>query len=696
MITSAGPMTSKIILLSILFSRVTATFAATNIEVVCVDSYKASTSREAHFNWLVESENGSEARMGQYACGSWWVAPAADDTGGVRLLSLSGNSENSGPDADLLSLDANPSPSSHGLLDGSKNYGSYNSNEDELRNLPKVFDPSTGSAISLVAAMQRPEGLTIPSSEGGGVVSSAGTKSIKGEAVDAYCVLTILDVPPANEGTNSIRPNIIGDKKEFLTWADFDLSKIPTHDFIPRSTIESFETQRLRWNHSTEVFSMRTWNGTSFASYSEGGRAFRPHILHHNYAGGRAASINNSIISMLGGNNTIEEKKPLLASLVAHGLDIWHFRYGRADFPGAWSSGAGQWGGQFMPAVFATALLLDNSKSNKLRETAALNIGADRDQRGPQEMRQILRGNTGVLLWGDGHNPTQAPTTKIPDATRRYWNDLKWGSCYRGATRPCNYNVGKKTTADPHGYIDGPPAKPGTNYFGIGTGNQRGFAAIMVLFPEARSIVNSDDVIEYTDRVHRNGLWTYPDPVASVSLIDQEGCNIWSSPGDGIGCSEYRNTWGPTLEDARFAHEDGLGRFFELHGTRIDMAYTSPLAESNWDSIMELYDGPRFEDNFVDLGKAVKPDIIVVPSQSTFTVHMRSGTTGAEIKYTIDGSDPSNISATYTGPFTTNNPSNVRAISVRNDLIQSDIQIYGNKQGALPNTPSELNVAPRD
>ncbi len=659
-----------------------AAVASTNIEIIVTPSSTVSqNNRPAQFKWLLESESGTEAQIGQFACGSYWAAPATGENG-VRILSLNGSGK---PDqTDLISLDSNPRPHSHGLLGlGTKTYESHNPEENDKPKLPLIYRLSSGSAISLVAAMQRNEAET----------SSGGTKSIRGGAVDAYCILTLLSEAPANGGKDMIRPNIVGDTKELLTWDDFDLSRLPTHSFIPASTGDSLNTQRMIWNHSTEVFSMRTWDGAAYRSYSEGGRAFRPHILHHNYAAGRAASINNSILSILGGNNTIEEKKPLIASLIAQGLDIWHFKYGREGYPGAWSSGAGQWGGQFMPAVFAAALLKDAAKANELKKTAALNLEDDLNERGPQELRQILRGNTGVLLWGDGHDPRATATKPIPELTRRYWNDLKWGSCYLGAPNDCNQNVGKKTTADPHGYIDGPPAKPGSNYMVIATGNQRSFAAIMVLFPEARSIVNSDDVIEHVDRVHRQGVWAFPDPVASVPETDQSGCNIWSLPGDGVGCSEYRYSWGPDINDARYAIENGVGRFVEYHRSQFKPSYTSPLAESNWDEIMALYDGLRFEDNFVELGVAVAPNIIATPSNNTHLIYMRSGTTDAKIYFTTDGSTPNAQAFLYNGPFETDSPNDIRAISMREDLQPSKIKSLLSTANQKPITPSGLTTS---
>jgi hypothetical protein len=656
--------------------------ASTNIEIIVTPSSTVSpNNRAAHFNWLVESESGAEAQIGQFACGSYWVAPALGENG-VRVLSLSGSGN---PDqTDLLALDSNPRPHSHGLLGlGSQTYGSHNPEENDEPKLPLSYSASSGSAVSLVAAMQRNELET----------SGGGTKSIQGGAMDAYCILTILAEVPANGGNDMIRPNIVGDAKELLTWDDFDLSRLPAHAFIPGSTPESINAQRVQWNHSTEIFSMKTWDGSTFSTYSEGGRAFRPHILHHNYAAGRAASINNSMISMLGGNNSLEEKKPLIASLIAQGLDTWHFMYGRTGFSGAWSSGAGQWGGQFAAPVFAVSLLHDPTKSKRLMQVAADNITSNSTERSPLEMRQIMRGNTGVLLWGDGHEPSLESTTSLSSQARRYWNDLKWADCYINADGSCNPNVGKKTTADPHGFIDGPAAKPGSGYMGIAAGNQRGLAALMILFPEFRKVVNSDDIIEFTDRVNRAGIWSSPDPVATISDPDRAGCNIWSAPYTGIDCESYQTEWGPRLDDTRYAIENGIGRFTGIHGTSLGIVYTSSKAESHWDTIIAMYDGKRWENTFSGLNRCVAPDIVISP-QNGNTVYMRSGTTDAEIRYSLDGSVPNESSLLYNGPFEIETINAVKAIALKPDLqnskISSNLPIDSTR--SAPPTPSNLGI----
>lgn len=655
-ITSALPVVQLGLLLTLSALLLAGEGQPLRISVVVEPSDATSSkNRAAHFNWLVASESGAAPRSGRFACGSHWVAPAPGEKG-VRLVSLLG-SGNPGQ-TDLLSLDSDPVPHAHGLVGHGKTYGSYAADQNDLPKLPLLYAPPAGSYISLVAAMQRNEAET----------SGAGTKAILGGAVDAYCILTVLAEAPAAEGADTLRPSILGSRSEILTWDDIDLGVLPAHDFIPR--IKDYSPAVARWNHSTEVFSMSTWNGMAFDSYSEGGRAFRPHILHHNYAGGRGVAINAAMISLLGANNTLAEKKPLLASLISQGLDIWNLAYGRSGFPGRWSSGAGQWSGQFMPAVFAAALLKDPSKARRLMQVAADPHSHDLAKQGPQEMRQIRRGVTGVLLWGDGHDVHRQPGCAVSQQDLRYWADFMGSSCYTGALKPGDPNVGKKTAADPYGYTDGPAGTPGSAYMGVSLGGVRSFAGIMLLFPRAREIVNCDQVIEYVDRVGRLGRWAAPDPVAAVPPEDQvPACNPWTG---GKGCTAFGKTWGPKPGDARFAIENGIGRYTKLHATALKPGYTVGLVEENWTAIMALYQGPRYEDYAVPLGVAVAPDIVISP-EDTDLAYLSTGTLDAAIHYTLDGSQPTATSPKFEKPFTLDAQAEIRAIAIKAGLTDSRI-----------------------
>jgi hypothetical protein len=597
-------------------------------------------SLPAQFDWTFTSANGQPAQSGQFACGSYWVAPAAGDDG-VIFVSLSGE----GGSKAWLTCDADPITEKTGLLSGQNKYGNHDPAENLLPTLPQTFKPAAGSCVSLVAAKQRDEAAS----------SKGGTKAIEGEVVDAYCVVTVLPAAPKDGGKNAIRPNITGATKELLTWDDFDLTRLPKHDFLKGRTAEQWEGARIRWSHSTEVFGGlgveldTPRSGKQFAKFSEGGRAFRSALLVSNYASGTAREFNGDLLTAFAADNKLEDMKPALAAMISYGLDIYHTRYNSpTGNRRAWSSGAGQSLGAFLPPVFAAALLKDPGKVHQLQKAAITNHSADRGEQGPQELRQIKRGVTGVLLWGDGQPIPRPDGAKSPMTEQdwRYWGEFAGSKCYDGYDGPStpNPNQGKKTAADPYGYIDGPGGRPGSNYMGVTVGGYRAFAAAMILMPEIRTIVNSDAPIEYADRLTRHGLWTWPDPVAIPAKVDRETAKLWWKA---EGVAEWQKTWGPRPDDVRFAIEDGNGRFKSLHGHKSKGGYETAVALEHWDQIVALYKGEKFEDNAVELGIVVRPEIFFAAGDKQ--AHLTCATPDAVIRYTVDGSDPTAGSPAYEG-----------------------------------------------
>lgn len=613
----------------------TAALAAPTVQVIVPAK---APSKPAQFDWEFRSENGQPAQVGQFACGSYWVAPAAGDTGVVFVgLTEAGGSK------DWLSCDADPVTEKTGLLSGKNNYGNYNADENVLPKLPITYKPAAGSCVSLVAAKQRDEANTSP----------GGAKAIQGEVVDAYCVVTVLAAAPDNAGRDMIRPNITGATKDLLTWADFDLTRLPKHAFIAGRTADQWEGARVRWSHASEIFGVQAEvegkKGKTFRKFSEGGRAFRAVLCVSNYASGTAREFNGDLLTMFSADNKLDDMKPALAAMLAYGLDLYHARYDNGETARkCWSSGAGQSLGAFLPPVFAAALLKDPAKANQLRKAAATNHDPDEGEQGPHELRQIKRGVTGVLLWGDGQ-PIPRPDgaqSKMGEQDWRYWSELVASRNYDGYTgKNSSTTVGQKTATDPYGFIDGPAGKPGSNYMGVSFGGFRALAAAMILMPEIRSVVNTDAPIEYADRVTRHGLWTWPDPVAAPAEVDRETAKAWWGV---TGAAEWQKTWGPKPDDIRFAIEDGKGRFKSLHGTKMKGGYESNLAEQNWDTIIKLYDGAKFEDNAVDLQTTVAPDIVIVPGAKA-EAYLSCPNPDSVIRYTLDGSAPTAASPVYDG-----------------------------------------------
>ena len=538
-------------------------------------------ARTLGFNWSFQSGQ-QDALCGQFANGDYWIAPAAGESI-VTLNSVTGSG--SGP----LSLDENPTPESIGLLDSVNNYGNYVAEENILTALPMNFNQST----SLVAAIQKDENTH----------GNCGTRAIEGNCVEAYHVVTILDQVPVNAGATVLRPSIDEPVKELLNLSEFDFNRLPTLAYIDPINSVDMESIRQRWSHSTEIFSIKATNGTV---YSEGGRAFRAESLVDDYAAGVARTFHQNVLSLMASGNDEAEKRQALAAILTYGKDLYYGVYDQDIRTRGWSSGAGQHLGKFPPAVLFAALYTDDFYANVLRQTSLTMLGL-RDGNSPQELEQINIGIHGPI-WGDF--PDEMGYYEVS----RYWSEALGGQCFDGATGECRPSIGKKTTRDPYGYIDGPPAKPGSSYMGVSAGPIRGFAALSHLIPEVCSIINYPLLTEYTDRIGSQGLLTANDACAPPDpREDPDTCDAYR----GRDCQYYglsntgTATWGPVSEENLMqcitnnsgGNSGQNGRYPQYHGNEVSIGYRVSLVEANWEAIRNapqpcLPDDLIFDDGF--------------------------------------------------------------------------------------------------
>ncbi|KKP58451.1 MAG: hypothetical protein UR60_C0009G0004 [Candidatus Moranbacteria bacterium GW2011_GWF2_34_56] len=517
------------------------------------------TAVNSIYNWSFNS-GGEDAKCGQFANGDYWIAPASGQ-GNITLTGLASNGD--------VSADVNPKLESMGLFGGTKIYGNYNAAENIIPNLPQTYSGIT----SILAGIKRNE-----ISEG-----NCGTSAIIGSCADSYNVLTVLSSVPALAGSETLRPNITGETKELLNFDDFDFTRLPAKDFLTGTNTAGFEIIRQRWSHNTEIFGIKDVSGTG---YSEGGRAFRAHILVDDYGAGTTASWNNSMMNLFSDDNTLDEKKPALAAMLSYGLDLYHSMNDAP--PGViryWGQGATQSPGKFLPAVFMASLRTDATEANLLK-TVGPNVNSVKDDRGPHELGQIHQGKT-TPVWGDFTNYAGSYYLGA------YWGSLLKSQCYDGATGICNTGIGKKTQLDPHGYIDGPPNRPGSNYMGSSLGVQKSFMAAMCLMPKIREIVNYENLVIYVNRIVDFGLVTANDPCTTP---DSRENLTTCDPYRNTGCLYYGTTWGPiNPEDVDSdciknpnPPYTKVGRFTALEGNHIGIAYGSGQVESNWTAIKAL------------------------------------------------------------------------------------------------------------
>ena len=517
-------------------------------------SINGKMSHDANFKWDFNS-NGQEAYCGQFANGDYWVAPRNGKA--IQFTSITGN----GP----ISVDLNPQMESTGILSEANDYGNYNKSENIMDFLPVS---ATGPA-SVVAAIQRDETIS----------GKCGTAAIEGRCIDAYHVLTVLPDIPKNAGRDMIRPNITGKKKELLFLDDFDLSRLPRKDFLSGATEEMYETIRQRWTHNTEIFGFYSINNKTY--YSEGGRAFRAHILVDDYGSGMAAQWYADMMCMFS-SDSIRKKRKALAAMLAYGLDLYHGMYDSPpEILRAWGAGAGQHQGRFIPAVFMAALAKNPEFSGVLK-TASSKIYSIKDT-GPAELSQVQKGKR-IPVWGD---------IMMGDAEiKAYWADLFESQCYDGAKGKCNPQNGSKTGRDPYGYIDGPAPLPGTSYMRISAGTQRALVASMLIMPEIGEIVNFRPLIDYVFRLDESGITSNNDPCAAPDSRESLNCRPWNN---GVDCRFYGITWGPDNKLPTDCIKNDIGRFSSQHGKPLQYAYTIPEVEKNWRIIRQLHNHKTLE-----------------------------------------------------------------------------------------------------
>jgi len=515
------------------------------------------TAVNSEYIWTFNS-GGGDARCGQFANGDYWIAPAAGNSS-VTITSITSNGR--------VSADADPTTESMGLLSSTKTYGNYNPEENIIPKLPLSYSSTT----SIVAAVQRNE-----STEGG-----CGTSAILGNCADSYNVITILPSIPENAGSTVIRPNITGKTKRLISFSELDFTKIPSKTYLVGTDAAGLATIKRRWSHSTEIFGLHNSVGTSAGYCSEGGRAFRSHVLIDDYGAGVAAVWYNDLMMLFSDDLTIEEKKPALAAMLAYGLDLYHAMYDSPDgMTRRWGTGATQHPGKFMPPVLLAALMKDPAYANMLK-TVASHL-SDSVYNGPLELAQVHTGANGYV-WGD------IPALGGVNFQGSYWANLLASQCYDGATGTCNPAIGSKTMFDPYGYIDGPPNKPGTSYIGSSLGVQRSMVATMFLMPEICDIVNYDALVEYVNRVGTYGVKTANDPCVTPDSREAGTCDPYRN----IGCTYYGKTWGPITPTDTNSQcittptppYNKAGRFTHIDGAGVGTVYTSSQIEKNWDTI---------------------------------------------------------------------------------------------------------------
>ena len=219
-----------------------------------------------------------------------------------------------------------------------------------------------------------------------------------------------------------------------------------------------------------------------------------------------------------------------------------------------------------------------------------------------------------MVLWGQHAQSAAA-----------YWNCI------------CN-DSGSKTIRDPYGYIDGGQEPGGSYQYCCNSSTWKGTALSLHLMPELRETWNSELFLEYEDRWVNFGAWTQPDPYV------QDCANRGALDTD---------------------PSDGIGRWPERHGINANSgSWGSAFANSMW-SVYRPGNSAGLP--------AVVPYGAEFDNTIEVTLESSPRTPGCEIRYTLDGTEPTEISPLYSGPFTLNSTTTVRARAFKDSLYPSAV-----------------------
>lgn len=529
------------------------------------------------------NSGGSAANCGQFANGDYWVSPASGESD-VTFAAITSTGD--------ITADVDPVMESVGLLDGTNTYGNYTSAQNIIPNLPQSYSGTN----SILAAIQKNEAVN----------GNCGASFIEGECAASYNVITVMSSVPDNAGSDMIRPNITGESKVFLTWDDFDLTRLPDKSYLTGTDTAGLENIRERWSHNTEIIGLKSDDQT--AGYSEGGRAFRAESLVDDYGSGMGQDYYNDLMTLFSDDNTLTEKKPALAAMLSFGLDLYHSVFNSpVAYDRFWGEGAGQSAGKFVaPALLASLMTSTTYKTNMADEQSHL---SEYDERhGPHELGQINHGTDDNPLWGDNKFGNDA--TNMSSYWGGLWKREQYDTADDTGSEPSN-----REGYDPHGYIHGPPGNPGATYMAITLGLQRAMVATMFLMPEFCDTINYDRVTTYVQVLEDYGMHLSDDPCTVPDSREAAACAPYTT---GENCVYYGITWGPedgtgdcievdTNASVIAAVSGGYtqaGRFASQDGKKLAPSYTTAQVESNWSTIVTASSCERTasEETFLNIG----------------------------------------------------------------------------------------------
>jgi len=487
------------------------------------------------------SSGASPAYCGRFANGDYWIAPQAGQSLSITSITQAGGLKVA---AELDPYDYNTT----GLLGATYNYGNYVASKNIVSQLPLSIS-KTGNHL-IVSAIERNQP----------VEGNCGTSSILNGCIDAYNFLTALPQVPANLGKDLLRPSVSGGLDKLYSLSDFNFNRLPQVAGLKAKTTDDLEIIRARWAATFEL---------NF-KYSEGGRAFRAHLVQDDYGSGESVSWHDDFATILNSSLTLDQKKAALASLLTFGKDHYFIFQSPLGPKAPMGGGAGQSQGRYPPIVLFASLVRNPEIAASLASIPAqpYHTGTDPILK-PTELEQIRVGSNG-LLWGD-----------VPaEGEKRYWSDLFKAQCFAGAKGTCAANLGKKTSMDPYFYVDGPAENPGDYYAGIGGGAILNIASEAWLMPVMCDVMGTDLFYKYVDQKMSDGVRVTNDPCAPPDPRESSTCApYYDGTATPTNCLYYKLTWGPNPAKPGTCIQNAAGqsgRYSNLVGKVAKWSYYAP------------------------------------------------------------------------------------------------------------------------
>lgn len=483
--------------------------------MVFTDSF--TYNGETHTYTSNFSSNSQDAYCGQFFTGSYWVAP--NNFPSVLFSSFTGSSVSA--NTDLFISDENPALESNAYLEPREGKDYLNYNVAEVVLYPVAYSASASIVGSLRAAV--------------GV--NCGTLAIDKNCMSSWYPMTVLGAPLSNSN-QFVRPSAYGDIKEPTPLSSFDFDIWPSESFFAGTDLAGMQEIVEQWRFHTDVFGTGSATGETF---SEGGRAFRSELLSDDYSAGSAQQWGTDVVSLWSSSDPMDDdKKRAIITLLLVGKDLFSMLY---DDNGIvmlknrqYKSGAGQWLGKLGPMALYAALTNEQRYKDALARVPTDFL--DNNDQGPQELQQLTQSiGLNGHLWGD----TLVDLTEDPQTyVHGYWQGQQAMKCFNGTWEVpvatwnfdgCPIDLdgevaipaaigGKKTIADPHGYIDGNEMYPGTLYAQNHSGVAGFVAAAAMLIPEVETVINFPGLIEYTRRYRNEGTAVMNDNCAPIDVFD--------------------------------------------------------------------------------------------------------------------------------------------------------------------------------